>query len=184
MAIPSRRDLVLWCTSNMVYKEQNHIFRRWKGWSLVWSNQWSTSKGRTVGECIGYWPKPINSKFYGRSNQLLFWWYAKIKYIATWSLQYTLPKQHQSRIKISDPEKPKSLDETGPLCENPGWVPSASCCGCCDMHRLEIDKLKAEITGLKRHVFPEEKAPEQSTYNMQIMRLQRDNSALIKTVKC
>ena len=57
------------------------------------------------------------------------------------------------------------------------------CCADCVKQRKEIDNLKEEIARLKKNVFLEGKEPDKSCMNMQITRLQRDNSTLINTVE-
>ncbi|CAB3994267.1 Hypothetical predicted protein [Paramuricea clavata] len=58
------------------------------------------------------------------------------------------------------------------------------CSACCDTHGRDIDRLNAEISNLKKKIaFLEGEELANSSMNMQIIHLQRDNSSLIKTVE-
>ena len=66
----------------------------------------------------------------------------------------------------------------GPVTAN-----GSRCCADCVKQSQEIDKLQEEIARLKKYVFLEGKEPDKSCMDMQITRLQRDNSTLINTVE-
>ncbi len=67
--------------------------------------------------------------------------------------------------------------------QDPDATSSGPCCAVCIKQRWEIDKLKTEITCLKKFVYLEgDEADKSSTY-MQISRPQRVSPTLIKTVE-
>ncbi|CAB4024048.1 Furin [Paramuricea clavata] len=67
--------------------------------------------------------------------------------------------------------------------QDPDATSGGPCCADCIKQRWEIDNLKTEITCLKKFVYREGDKADKSSLDMQISRLQRDNSTLIKTVE-
>ena len=67
--------------------------------------------------------------------------------------------------------------------QDPDAPSGGPCCADCIKQRWEIDKLKTEIACLKKFVYLEGDEADKSSMHMQISRLQRDNSTLIKTVE-
>ncbi len=67
--------------------------------------------------------------------------------------------------------------------QDPDAPSGGPCCADCIKQRWAIDNLKTEITCLKKFVYLEGDEADKSSMYMQISRLQRDNSTLIRTVE-